>query len=97
MPDQSKIPISYHAGLASPYCSDPNCVYCRELRLVNELVKSGDCPTSADDMRNRATEMRETAARMKQSLVDRRAARDEAMTRQKKAIPVSEQGNNVPA
>lgn len=90
MPDKSKAPTSYHA---TPYCFDPNCVYCRELRLVNKLVKSGNCLTSADDMRNRAIEMRETAAPMKQSLVDRRAARDEAATRQKKAIPVSETSN----
>jgi len=25
----------------SPYCSDPNCVYCKELRETEELVRAG--------------------------------------------------------
>jgi len=26
----------------SPYCSDPNCKYCNELREVHEKVKKGE-------------------------------------------------------
>jgi len=26
----------------SPYCSDPNCKYCNELRQVHEKVKKGE-------------------------------------------------------
>jgi len=29
-----------HSG-GSPYCADPDCPYCRELRDVTELVRNG--------------------------------------------------------
>ena len=74
------------AKAASPYCSDPECVYCRELRLLNELVKTGAGRPSAADMRTRATEMRETTAQMKQSLFDRRAVRDAETARAKERL-----------
>jgi len=34
--------VAAHAPvLGSPYCSDPNCPYCQELRKTQELVRAG--------------------------------------------------------
>lgn len=34
-------PTSLHKADGSPYCADPNCVYCNELRTVLELKAAG--------------------------------------------------------
>jgi hypothetical protein len=32
---------THAAEAGSPYCSDPNCPYCKELRETQELVRTG--------------------------------------------------------
>jgi len=34
-------PSTHKQESGSPYCSDPNCPYCRELRETQELVRTG--------------------------------------------------------
>ena len=34
-------PSTHQQDLGSPYCSDPNCPYCKELRETQELVRMG--------------------------------------------------------
>lgn len=33
--------LSHQLKLDSPYCGDPNCVYCKELRAAHELINEG--------------------------------------------------------
>ena len=37
MPEKSK-PENHEVRLGSPFCSDPNCAYCKELRKVHEEI-----------------------------------------------------------
>jgi len=38
MPEKSK-PDNHEVRLGSPFCSDPNCPYCKELRELHEEIK----------------------------------------------------------
>jgi len=33
--------LAHKPEAGSPYCSDPNCPYCKELRETEELVRTG--------------------------------------------------------
>jgi len=43
------VPVSHitQTPLGSPYCSDPNCESCKQLREAQEKVKAGSSPTTA--------------------------------------------------
>lgn len=34
-------PSTHKQEVGSPYCADPNCPYCKELRETQELVRMG--------------------------------------------------------
>jgi hypothetical protein len=43
-------PALDNTELSSPYCSDPNCSYCADLRKMEEAVRrGGPLPTSAEN------------------------------------------------
>jgi len=38
----NRVPALAHTSqLDSPYCSDPNCEYCKDLRVAQEQIKNG--------------------------------------------------------
>jgi len=41
MPEQSK-PEKLEVPVSSPYCSDPNCPYCKELREQQDEIRRKD-------------------------------------------------------
>ena len=38
------------AATGTPYCWDPNCPYCKELREIQELVKTGRLPIRGETL-----------------------------------------------
>lgn len=56
MAEQAKFPTQHQANSdRSLYCSDPNCIYCRELRKMQEDVKSHRRAAGATQFSNAAT------------------------------------------
>ena len=45
-------PLQQQPPHASPYCNDPNCEYCRQLRELQDSIRSHELPsagTASDD------------------------------------------------
>ena len=47
MPNQLSGPAQHKAQAGSPYCSDPNCEYCKELRRMFEQIRKDNHSSSA--------------------------------------------------
>ncbi len=46
--NQNPVPLQHKPDVGSPYCSDPNCVYCQDLRAAQAQLQQGQPVTPSD-------------------------------------------------